>query len=53
MGVGWGDVGDAGGHDGGVLRLCGGFGSASVERGCGGIKALLDCCLPLRSTLEC
>lgn len=44
--MGWGDVGDAGGDDGGVLSPWGEGGWAWSEGGCGGLKALLDRCPP-------
>lgn len=52
MGVGWGDAGDAGGHGGGALSLWGEGGWAWAEADCSGLKALLDCYLPLLSPQE-
>lgn len=53
MCVDLGDAGDAGGHGGGVLSLWGERGRAWAEADCGGLNALLDCCLPLLSPREC
>lgn len=53
MGVGWSDAGNAGGHGGGALSLWGESGRACAEADCGGLKALLDCYLPLLSPQEC
>lgn len=46
-------MGDAEGHGGGALSLWGECGLAWAEDECGGLKVLLDCCLPLLSPQEC
>lgn len=52
MGWRYGDVGDAGGHDGGILSLWGEGGQVWAETDAGS-NAPLDCCLPLLSPQGC
>lgn len=51
--MGWADVGDNGGHGGGVQSLWSVGGWAWAEADFGGLNALLDCYLPPLSPQEC